>query len=60
MHRNGKWGWFHSLSQFYASPLTTEQALRRLERSGYTMEDTCIPKAVMDYVIDKEDGIYYI
>ena len=21
---DGKWGWFHSLSQFYDSPITTE------------------------------------
>lgn len=42
----GKWGWFHSLSQYYDSPMTTEQALRRLERLGYTIEDACIQKAV--------------
>lgn len=42
----GKWGYFHSLSQFYDSPITTEQALRRLECLGYTMEDECIKKAV--------------
>ena len=42
----GKWGYFHSLSQFYDSPVTTEQALRRLERLGYTIEDECIQKAV--------------
>lgn len=34
---DGKWGCFHSLSQVYNSPLTTEQALRRLERLGYTL-----------------------
>lgn len=43
---DGKWGCFHSLSQFYNSPITTEQALRRLERLGYTIEDACIQKAV--------------
>ena len=43
---DGKWGWFHSLSQFYSAPVTTEQALRRLERLGYTIEDECIQKAV--------------
>lgn len=43
---DGKWGWFHSLSQFYDAPITTEQALRRLERLGYTIEDACIQKAV--------------
>lgn len=42
----GKWGWFHSLSQFYDSPITTEQALRRLKTLGYTIEDECIRKAV--------------
>ena len=44
---DGKWGWFHTLSQFYDAPITTEQALRRLERLGYTIEDDCIQKAVM-------------
>lgn len=44
---DGKWGWFHSLSQFYDAPITTEQALRRLERLGYTIEDDCIQRAVM-------------
>lgn len=43
---DGKWGWFHSLSQFYDASITTEQALRRLERLGYTIEDDCIQKAV--------------
>ena len=42
----GKWGCFHSLSQFYNAPITTEQALRRLEYLGYTIEDECIQKAV--------------
>lgn len=43
---DGKWGCFHSLSQSYNSTITTEQALRRLERLGYTIEDDCIQKAV--------------
>ena len=43
---DGKWGCFHSLSQVYGAPITTEQALRRLERLGYTIEDACIQKAV--------------
>lgn len=43
---DGKWGWFHTLSQFYPSPITTEQAIQRLKRLGYTMEDVCIQKAV--------------
>lgn len=42
----GKWGCFHSLSRFYNAPITTEQALRRLEYLGYTIEDECIQKAV--------------
>ena len=42
----GKWGDFHSLSQFSDSVITTEQALRRLERLGYTIGDECIRKAV--------------
>lgn len=45
--KDGKWGWFHSLSQFYDASITTEQALRRLERLGYTIEDECIQKAVI-------------
>lgn len=55
---DGKWGWFHSLSQFYNSPITTEQALRRLERLGYTIEDECIQKSVNymnDCLIGKND-----
>ena len=44
--QDGKWGCFHSLSQSYHSTITTEQALRRLERLGYTIEDACIQKAV--------------
>lgn len=44
--KDGKWGCFHSLSQVYDSPITTEQALRRLERLGYTIQDECIQKAV--------------
>lgn len=43
--REGKWGIFHSLSQ-PTNTITTEQALRRLERLGYTIEDECIQKAV--------------
>ncbi len=44
--REGKWGSFHSMSQPGNKPLTTEQALRRLEQLGYTIEDECIQKAV--------------
>lgn len=42
----GKWGIFHSLAQPTTKNITTEQALRRLERLGYTIEDECIQKAV--------------
>ena len=56
---DGKWGCFHSLSQFYDAPLTTEQALRRLERLGYTIEDDCIQKAVryMDDCLSGKNAI---
>lgn len=43
---DGKWGCFHSLSKTYSSPITTEQALRRLERLGFSIEDKCIQRAV--------------
>ena len=60
MHKNGKWakqilsmqddekmwGSFHSLSSASDKPMTTEQALRRLQILGFTMEDECIRKAV--------------
>lgn len=48
---DGKWGCFHSLSQFYGAPMTTEQALRRLENLGFTREDACIQKA-LSYMTD--------
>jgi len=43
---DGKWGNFHSLSSGSTLPVTTEQALRRLERLGFTAEDDCIRKAL--------------
>lgn len=43
---DGSWGWFHSISQFSDSSVTTEQALRRLEGLGYTIQDECIQRAV--------------
>lgn len=43
---DGSWGYFHSLSEPRKHPMTTEQALRRLRRLGYTMEDECIQRAV--------------
>lgn len=43
----GKWGIFHSMSQTTSTNnFATEQALRRLEQLGYTIEDGCIQKAV--------------
>lgn len=45
----GKWGWFHTLTQFCDSPVTTEGALGRLERLGYTRDDECIYRA-LDYM----------
>ena len=46
-HQDGSWGYFHTLSKPTSKqPLTTEQALRRLEILGYTINDTPIQKAV--------------
>lgn len=42
----GKWGWFHTLSRFCDSPVTTEGALRRLERLGFTREDECVRRVL--------------
>jgi len=43
---NGMWGYFHALSEPNKTPITTEQALRRLSILGYTIDDECIAKAV--------------
>jgi len=43
---DGSFGYFHTLSEPKKFPLTTEQALRRLEILGYTIEDQVIKKAV--------------
>ncbi|MCE5235753.1 MAG: hypothetical protein ABFC62_01525 [Clostridiaceae bacterium] len=43
---NGAWGHFHSLSQNSGAALTTEQALRRLERLGFTQDDPAIQAAL--------------
>ena len=43
--KDGKWGFFHTPSGSSRRPITTEQALWRLERRGYTIEDICIQKA---------------
>jgi hypothetical protein len=46
-HDNGSWGYFHTLSNpTPARPITTEQALRRLEVLGFTIDDKPIKKAV--------------
>ncbi len=43
----GKWQGFHGMAQpTPGKPLTTEQALRRLERLGFTREDDCIQRAL--------------
>jgi hypothetical protein len=44
---DGSWGYFHTLSNpSKRYPITTEQALRRLEVLGYTIDDHPIRKAV--------------
>jgi hypothetical protein len=43
---DGLWGYFHTLSDPKNHPITTEQALRRLQVLGYTIDDACIQKAV--------------
>ena len=48
---DGRWGFFHTLSEPNKMPMTTEQALRRLSILGYTIEDGCIAKAV-EYMND--------
>lgn len=50
-NRDGLWGYFHTLSEPNKHPITTEQALRRLQILGYTIDDMCIQKAV-DYMHD--------
>lgn len=46
---NGAWGHFHSLSGGSGAPVTTEQALRRLERLGFTENDPPI-RAALHYM----------
>lgn len=43
---DGSWGRFHSMCSADRSPLTTEMALRRLERLGLTKDDACIQRAL--------------
>ena len=42
----GKWGQFHSMASSPGSKISTEMALNRLERLGFTIGDECIQKAV--------------
>ncbi len=44
---DGSWGYFHTLSEPRKFPLTTEQALRRLQILGYTIKDKPIQRAVV-------------
>ena len=44
---DGSWGFFHTLSMPTSSqPITTEQAIGRLRRLGFTKDDTVIKKAI--------------
>jgi hypothetical protein len=43
---DGSWGYFHTLYYDKKLPITTEQALRRLEILGFTFEDEPIKKTV--------------
>ena len=51
-HEDGMWGNFHALSSpVKGRPITTEQAIRRLYRLGYTMEDEVIKNVVERMVL---------
>jgi ribosomal-protein-alanine N-acetyltransferase len=57
-NEDGLWGYFHTLSDPSKNPITTEQALRRLQILGYTIDDACIQKTVQymhDCLIGKKD-----
>lgn len=57
-NEDGLWGYFHTLSDPNKHPITTEQALRRLQIMGYIIEDTCIQKTVQymhDCLIGKKE-----
>jgi hypothetical protein len=45
-NENGLWGYFHTLSEPGKTPITTEQALRRLFVLGYSIIDEPIQKCV--------------
>lgn len=51
-HEDGLWGNFHALSSpVKGKPITTEQAIRRLHRLGYTIEDEAIKNVVERMVL---------
>lgn len=51
-HEDGMWGNFHALSSpVKGRPITTEQAIRRLHRLGYTIEDEVIKNVVERMVL---------
>lgn len=51
-HTDGMWGNFHTLSRpVNGKSITTEQAIRRLYRLGYTMEDEVIQRVVHRMVL---------
>lgn len=57
-NKDGLWGYFHTLSDPNKHPITTEQALRRLQILGYTIDDICIQKTVKymhDCLIGKKE-----
>lgn len=43
---DGSWGLFHSMRSDDQKPITTEMALRRLERLGFDGHDACIQRAI--------------
>ena len=43
---DGSWGQFHSMSKTNGYAMTTEQALTRLQRLGFSFQDECIRRAV--------------
>ena len=56
---DGSWGQFHSMSRQNGYALTTEQALRRLQHLGFSMQDSCIQNAVayMERCLQGEQSI---
>lgn len=56
-NHEGSWGYFHALSEPNKYPITTEQALRRLQILGYTIDDEPIQRAVSymsDCLVEKK------